>query len=303
MCHTLYNFRLYLVTLYNFRLHLVTLYNFILHLVTLYNFILHLVTLYNFRLHLVTLYNFRLHLVTLYNFRLHLVTLYNFRLHLVTLYNFRLHLVTLYNFILHLVTLYNFILHLVTLYNFRLCGSGFSSAADSLRWDGPGGFGPGGDGPHSGLRAVRRRQVNVLQFTDRDVLFSRMSAGPQTSQWLPLSVWAVTCRLPELQTETQVQGPLMPRGPWCLGAPDASVNSLLLLLLLIHWNHLRGTKTWFQIESMTCSLWCFTQSVLSSLCVVFQVPGGFHVWQQRQAEGRRSISLQPQVPEVSVYRV
>lgn len=40
-----------------------------------------------------------------------------------------------------------------------------------------------------------------------------------------------------------------------------------------------------------------------SLSVVLQVPGGSHMWQQREAEGRRGVSLEPQVSEVTVHRV
>lgn len=42
---------------------------------------------------------------------------------------------------------------------------------------------------------------------------------------------------------------------------------------------------------------------LFSLRAVLQVPDRFHVRQQHEAEGRRGVSLQPEVPEVSVYRL
>lgn len=46
-----------------------------------------------------------------------------------------------------------------------------------------------------------------------------------------------------------------------------------------------------------------SRSSLLTLGIVLQVPDRFHVWQQREAEGRRGVPLQPEVQEVAVYRL
>lgn len=57
------------------------------------------------------------------------------------------------------------------------------------------------------------------------------------------------------------------------------------------------------VSNITPTWWSQVKLHPCALCAVLQVPGRLHVWQQREAEGRRGVSLQPEVPEVAVHRV
>lgn len=70
---------------------------------------------------------------------------------------------------------------------------------------------------------------------------------------------------------------------------------------MLHVTVLKSQEFHLKSEVTQCCFGLLTR--LSSLCAASQVPGGFHLRQQHEAEGRRGLSLQPEVSEVAVYRL